>query len=80
MSALPKEERYFTYADFKDWDLAEGERYELIYGKAYAMLTPYVRHQEVLLALAVQFYTYSKGKPCKVYPPARYTGTILVPG
>jgi len=68
MSALPKEERYFTYADFKDWELAEGERYELIYGKAYAMLTPNTRHQEVLLELAMQFYTYSKGKTCKVYP------------
>ena len=25
MSALPKEERPFTYADYKDWDLTEGE-------------------------------------------------------
>ena len=67
MSALPKEERYFTYADFKDWDLAEGERYELIYGKAYAMLTPNTRHQEVLIELASQLYNYSRDKPCKVF-------------
>jgi Uma2 family endonuclease len=67
MGAIPKEERLFTYADFKDWELAEGERYELIYGKAYAWLTPYTRHQEVLMELLMQFYTYSKGKPCKVF-------------
>jgi len=40
MSALPKEEQWFTYADYKDWELKEGERYEIIYGEAYAMLTP----------------------------------------
>jgi hypothetical protein len=26
----------FTYRDYKDWELAQGERYELIYGEAYA--------------------------------------------
>jgi len=67
MSALPKEERPFTYADYKDWDLAEGERYELIYGKAYAMSTPNTRHQEVLIELVGQLYNYSRDKPCKVY-------------
>jgi len=67
MSALPKEERPFTYADFKDWDLAEGERYEIIYGKAYAMSTPYTRHQEVLRELMMQFYPYLQGKSSKMY-------------
>ena len=38
MSALPKEEQWFTYADYKEWELKEGERYEIIYGEAYAML------------------------------------------
>jgi Uma2 family endonuclease len=68
MGALPKEKRHFTYADYKEWELAEGERYEVIYGEAYAMSAPNTRHQEILMALASQFYNYSQGKPCKVYP------------
>ena len=68
MGALPKEKRHFTYADYKEWELAEGERYELIYGEAYAMAAPNTRHQEILGAIFTQFYNYLQGKPCKVYP------------
>ena len=68
MGAILNEEQWFTYANYKKWELAEGERYELIYGKAYTMFTPNTRHQEVLSELIMQFYTYLKGKPCKVYP------------
>jgi len=68
MSALPKEDQYFTYADYKEWKLAEGERYELILGEAYAMAAPSLRHQEILVTLSSQFFNYLRGKPCKVYP------------
>jgi len=68
MGALPKEERRFTYADYKEWELDEGERYELIYGEAFAMAAPNTRHQAVLGALFYQFYGYLQGKPCKVFP------------
>jgi Uma2 family endonuclease len=68
MGALPKEKRHFTYADYKEWELAEGERYELIYGEAYAMAAPNTRHQEILMELSSQFHAYLRGKPCKVYP------------
>jgi Uma2 family endonuclease len=74
MGALQKEDRLFSYADYKGWELAEGERYELIYGKAFAMFTPNAmsapgaRHQEILGEIFAQFHAYLKGKPCKVYP------------
>ena len=68
MSALPKEEHYFTYADYKEWELKEGERFELIFGEAYAMSAPNTRHQEILGAVYNQIYNYLDGKPCKVYP------------
>jgi Uma2 family endonuclease len=68
MGALPKEETYFTYADYKEWELAEGERFEVVYGKACTMSTPNAQHQEILGALFNQFYNYLQGKPCKVYP------------
>ena len=30
-------EESYTYADYKAWELESGERFELIYGTAYAM-------------------------------------------
>jgi Uma2 family endonuclease len=67
MGALPKEDRLFTYADYKEWELAEGERFELIYGEAFAMAAPNTRHQEILGGLFNQFYNFLRGKPFKVY-------------
>jgi Uma2 family endonuclease len=68
MGALPKEETFFTYADYKEWELDEGERFEIIYGEAYAMSAPNTQHQEILGAIFNLFYNYLRGKPCKVYP------------
>ena len=68
MGAPPKTESLFTYADYKDWELADGERYELIYGEAFAMSAPNEQHQLMLMELATQFHVYLRGKPCKVFP------------
>jgi Uma2 family endonuclease len=62
------EKRRFTYKDYKEWELAQGERFELIYGEAYAMAAPSAYHQTILAELIVQFGGYLRGKPCKVYP------------
>jgi Uma2 family endonuclease len=67
MGALPKEERRLTYADYKEWELDEGERYELIYGEAFAMAGANTRHQAILTELLSQFHVYLRGKPCKVF-------------
>jgi Uma2 family endonuclease len=64
--ALVKEDWLWTYRDYREWDLKEGERYELIYGAAYAMSAPNDRHQAISIALAAKFYTFLEGKPCKV--------------
>jgi Uma2 family endonuclease len=66
--AALREETAFTYADYKAWDLKEGERYELIEGVPYAMAAPGAYHQEILTALVAAFYNFFKGKTCKVYP------------
>ncbi|MCL2411274.1 MAG: Uma2 family endonuclease [Treponema sp.] len=68
MSSLPKGDKLLTYADYKTWDLAEGERFEIIYGEAFAMSAPNAKHQEILGDIFSQFYNYLRGKPCKVYP------------
>jgi Uma2 family endonuclease len=66
--ALLKKDRRWTYRDYREWDLKEGERYEIIYGVAYAMSAPNDRHQAISIALAAKFYTFLEGKPCKVRP------------
>jgi len=69
MGALPKEhhDRRFTYADYKDWELKEGERYELIRGEAFAMSSPNTRHQAVSGEIFFQLYGYLQGKPCRAF-------------
>jgi Uma2 family endonuclease len=66
MGAVLQEERLFTYADYKVWELADGERYELIYGTAYAMSGPNDYHQSICGELFRQIANYLYGKPCRV--------------
>jgi len=69
MGALPKTEaeRRFTYADYKGWELKEGERYELIRGEAFAMAGPNTRHQVVSRKIFLQLGNYLDGKPCQAF-------------
>jgi Uma2 family endonuclease len=60
--------RKWTYADYKAWELKPRERYEIIYGEAYAMSAPNTAHQGTLTELVKQFAVFLTGKPCKVYP------------
>jgi Uma2 family endonuclease len=62
------EDRPFTYADYKAWELKEGERFELIEGVACAMAAPNDFHQAILVELARQMANYLRGKPCKLRP------------
>jgi len=57
----------WTYADYKVWELKPGERYEIIYGEAYAMSAPNTYHQAMLSELHRQFANFLVGKPCRVY-------------
>jgi Uma2 family endonuclease len=69
-NALLKEDVYqrWTYADYKDWELKEGERYEILYGEAYVMSAPSTYHQAMLVELSRQFANFLFGKPYRVYP------------
>jgi Uma2 family endonuclease len=62
------ENRHWTYADYKAWDLTPVERYEIIYGVAYAMSAPNTQHQAMLTELLSQIHNYLRGKTRKVYP------------
>jgi len=59
---------HWTYADYKDWELKPGERYEIIYGEAYAMSAPNAYHQTILTELLKQIAVFLTGRECKVYP------------
>jgi Uma2 family endonuclease len=61
-----EEDKRYTYADYKAWELDEGERYELIGGEAYAMSAPNDFHQAISAELTRQFANFLHGKPCKV--------------
>jgi Uma2 family endonuclease len=59
--------RRFSYADYKDWELNSGERYELIQGEARAMAAPSWYHQSISVETTRQFANFFLGKPCKVF-------------
>ncbi|MDR1249618.1 MAG: Uma2 family endonuclease [Treponema sp.] len=63
---ISDENRPFTYADYKAWELKEGERFELIDGAAYAMSAPNDTHQAISGEIFRQVANYLHGKPCKV--------------
>jgi Uma2 family endonuclease len=60
------EENYYTYADYRQWDLADGERFELVEGAVYAMSSPNDTHQAISGELFRQIANFLQGKPCKV--------------
>jgi len=68
MGAFPREECYYTYAEYKEWELAEGERFELINGEAYAMSAPSTKYQAILMELSSYFNVFLQGKSCRVFP------------
>jgi Uma2 family endonuclease len=69
-SALRKpapEEKHYTYADYRQWELEEGERYELMEGTAYAMSSPNTANQAISMELSRQFAIFLHDKQCKVF-------------
>ncbi|AEF83680.1 conserved hypothetical protein [Treponema primitia ZAS-2] len=62
---LAKEETYYTYADYLEWD--EGVRCEIIDGEAFMMAPPTRMHQGISGELFVKIKNFLVGKPCKVY-------------
>jgi Uma2 family endonuclease len=64
--AIPKEkeEEYYTYADFLEWD--EDFRAELFDGEIVMMAPPFTKHQLISGELFFQIRKYLEGKPCKI--------------
>ncbi|GHV94499.1 hypothetical protein AGMMS50293_08190 [Spirochaetia bacterium] len=65
--AYEEEERKWTYADYKEWELKPGERFELIYGEAYAMAAPNTAHQTISMRLSIEIGNFLKGKKCQPF-------------
>jgi Uma2 family endonuclease len=62
-----EDERKWTYADYKEWELKPGERFELIDGVAYAMAGPNTEHQQLSMVLSAKLFNYFEGKPCRPF-------------
>ena len=63
--ALVDYNKRYTYSDYLTWD--DDNRWELIDGVPYLMSAPNRQHQGLLGNLHGQFWTFLKGKKCKVY-------------
>jgi Uma2 family endonuclease len=63
---LKTESQHWTYNDYREWELEEGERFEILEGEAYAMAAPNDKHQEVSMEISGQLWSFLKGKSCKV--------------
>ena len=59
-----KNDRHYTYADYKTWP--EDERWELIRGEAWAMASPLLNHQVICANIFGHLWTWFRGKPCRV--------------
>jgi len=59
--------KLYTYADYLTWD--DGQRWELIYGRAYLMAQPSPEHQKINKLLLRQMDLYFEDKPCEAYLP-----------
>ncbi|MDR2686391.1 MAG: Uma2 family endonuclease [Oscillospiraceae bacterium] len=57
--------KLYTYADYLTWD--DGQRWELIHGRAYLMAAPGTERQRTSGALFFAMYGYFQGKPCQVF-------------
>jgi len=56
-----------TYADYLKWPEKEGERWELIDGKAYMMAGANWHHQQIVGEMLFQIMAYLRDKKCKVF-------------
>ncbi len=90
MNLALAEDKYYTYADYLDWDT--DERYELIEGEAVMLAAPSRRHQRICAEIHNQIYNFLRGKKCEAYfapfdvrlfakPNTRYdqTDTVVEP-
>jgi len=61
---LPKQGHY----TMEEFEKIRAVGWEFIDGEIIKMDAPGLTHQEILMALSVQFYAYLRGKTCKVIP------------
>ena len=57
-AVFAEEEPFYTYTDYKNWELVPGERYELIDSVAYAMVALNAYYQAISMELSAQFHVF----------------------
>jgi len=58
-------DKHYTYADLLEWD--DDVRAEIIGGNVYMMSAPGTSHQEISGRLFFEFFSFLRGKPCRVF-------------
>lgn len=57
--------RKISYEEYMELVESSDQRYELIDGEVYLLVSPGFSHQVVVNEISVRFYNYFKGKPCR---------------
>ncbi|MCL2754680.1 MAG: Uma2 family endonuclease [Oscillospiraceae bacterium] len=57
----------YSYEDYAAWQLAEGERFELIEGVPYAMAAPNLAHQDIAGEIYSQLRSFLRGRNCRAF-------------
>jgi len=63
--SVTKSEKHYTYDDYLTW--SDDQRWEIVDGVSYAMASPTVRHQDILLNLASALRPFFRGRPCRLF-------------
>ena len=60
-----KREELYTYDDYLSWN--DGQRWEIIDGRAYLMAAPSIQHQRISGILHSRMFPYFEGKTCELF-------------
>jgi len=63
--SVKKSEKHYTYDDYLTW--SDDERWEIVDGVSYAMASPTVRHQALIVNLTLVMGPFFKGKSCRLF-------------
>jgi len=60
-----KRDELYTFEDYLTWD--DGQRWEIIEGRAYLMAAPNEVHHDISMALSRRIGDFLEGKSCKLF-------------
>jgi Uma2 family endonuclease len=65
----PSEQRLLSVEDYLQMEEDDSTRYEYLAGEIFAMSSPTMRHEAIVVNLLSTIHVHLRGGPCKVFPP-----------